>query len=57
MPQRLSRVLGQQISEKGIRGTHARLVIPKYIEGFEKLYYVRLVPDGKFAVEEPINKF
>jgi predicted kinase len=42
----------QQVPEKGIRGTHARLVIPGYGEGFDQLYYVRLLPDREFAVEE-----
>lgn len=42
----------QQVPEKGIRGTHARLIIPKYAEGFDDLYYVRLLPEGEFAVEE-----
>lgn len=45
----------QQIPEKGIRGTHKRLVIPTYAEGFDKLYCVRLLP-GKFAVEEWADK-
>ena len=42
----------QQVPEKGIRGTHARLVIPKYAEGFDSLYYVRLLPEGEFIVQE-----
>jgi len=42
----------QQIPEQGIRGTHARLVIPSYTEGFNELYYVRLLPAGEFSVEE-----
>jgi predicted kinase len=42
----------QQVPEKGIRGTHARLVIPGYGEGFDKLYYVGLLPNMEFAVEE-----
>ena len=33
-----SRQPEQQVPEKGIRGTHARLVIPSYAEGFDKLY-------------------
>lgn len=46
----------QQVSEKGIRGTHARLIIPKYAEGFDDLYYVRLLPEGEFALEEWCNE-
>jgi predicted kinase len=42
----------QQVPEKGIKGTHARLVIPAYTEGFDKLYYVRLTPEEEFAVQE-----
>lgn len=42
----------QQVPEKGIRGTYAKLVIPQYEEGFDKLYYVRILPERKFAVEE-----
>lgn len=45
------RPLKQRIPEKGIRGTYARLVMPKYSEGFDELYYVRLLPEG-FIVEE-----
>lgn len=46
------RPTAQQVPEKGIRGTHARLVIPKYAEGFDELYYVRLLPDGGFDIAE-----
>lgn len=46
----------QQVPEKGIKGTHARLVIPAYTEGFDELYYVRLTLEGKFAVQEWINE-
>lgn len=42
--------LGKKIPEKGIRGTHARLEIPKYQEGYDKLYYVK-IKDGRFLVE------
>lgn len=51
-----SRPLKQQVPEKGIRGTHARLVIPQYAEGFDKLYYVRLLPEVEFTIEEWNNK-
>lgn len=46
---------GQQIPEKGIRGTSARLVLPAYAEGFDELYYVRLV-EGGFTVQEWIDE-
>jgi predicted kinase len=46
----------QRVPEKGIRGTHARLVIPKYDEGFDELYYVRLLPDGGFDIAEWTNE-
>ena len=42
----------QQVPEKGIRGTQARLVIPSYAEGFDELYSVRLLPEGEFLVEK-----
>jgi predicted kinase len=46
----------QQVPEKGIRGTHARLVIPKDDEGFDELYYVRLLPAGGFEITEWKNE-
>ncbi|PSB04902.1 AAA family ATPase [Merismopedia glauca] len=50
------RPLIQQIPEKGIRATHARLVLPSYAEGFAKLYYVQLLPEGGFTVKEWIDE-
>jgi predicted kinase len=50
-----NRELRQQIPEKGIRGTYARLVVPTYAEGFDELYYIRLVQGG-FAIQEWINE-
>ena len=41
----------EQISERGIRGTAARLEIPSLSEGFDELRYVRLTPRG-FEVQE-----
>jgi hypothetical protein len=35
-----------------VRGSHARLQLPCLGEGFERLYYVRLVEGGGFAVED-----
>ncbi len=46
----------QQVPDKGIRGTHARLILPKYAEGFDELYYVRLTPKGVFAVQEWVDE-
>lgn len=42
----------QQISDKGIRGTASRLILPAYDEGFDQLFYVRILPHQKFAVED-----
>jgi predicted kinase len=46
----------QQIPEKGIRGTHARLILPKYEEGFDELFYAQIAPERKFIVKEWINE-
>ncbi|MCI0714085.1 MAG: ATP-binding protein [Chloroflexi bacterium] len=40
----------EHIPEMGIRGTHSRLEIPTFDEGYDKLYYVRIESDG-FVVE------
>lgn len=50
-----NRELGQQVPEKAIRGTYSRLVLPTYTEGFDELYYVRLVL-GEFTVQEWIDE-
>ncbi|MHC2991723.1 kinase, partial [Pontibacter sp. HJ8] len=42
----------QLIPERGIYGTQKRLVRPTLAEGFDRLYRVRLLPEGNFAVEE-----
>lgn len=42
----------QQIPDKGIRGTAARLILPSYEEGFDQLFYVRILPHQQFAVED-----
>lgn len=42
----------QKIPDKGIRGTAARLVLPSYEEGFDQLFYVRILPHQQFAVED-----
>jgi predicted kinase len=41
----------QRIPDAGIRGTHARLELPRWDEGFDELHYVCIV-DGRFRVEE-----
>ena len=42
----------QQVPERGVRGTHGRLEVPSLSEGFDQLYYVRIVDGGEFVVEE-----
>ncbi|WP_426060248.1 AAA family ATPase [Hymenobacter sp. B1770] len=46
-----SRPLPEQVPDRGIFGTRARLELPEYAEGFDELYYVRIGPDGTFVVE------
>lgn len=46
----------ERIPEVGIRGTHARLVLPSVGEGFDALYYVRVREPAGFAVEEWIDE-
>lgn len=45
------RPLAEQVPERGIRGTRARLELPSYAEGFDELYFVRISDDGQFVVE------
>jgi predicted kinase len=45
------RPIAQQIPDKGIAGTAKRLELPSYAEGFDELYYVKLLPPSQFAVE------
>ena len=40
----------ERIPDGGIHGTHSRLEIPSFDEGFAKLYYVRIENNG-FVVE------
>lgn len=42
----------QRIPNKGIRGTVSRLILPTYDEGFDQLFYVRLLPHQQFSVED-----
>jgi predicted kinase len=43
---------GETVPERGIRGTHGRLVIPSRAEGFDELFYVATTDDGGFTVQE-----
>ncbi|MGY3087833.1 putative kinase [Hymenobacter sp. UYAg731] len=45
------RPAGEQVPERGIRGTRARLELPSYAEGFDELYFVRIDDHGYFVVE------
>lgn len=40
------RAPSEQISDRGIKGTAARLEIPSLAEGFDSLTYVRMIPGG-----------
>jgi predicted kinase len=46
-----SRPPDEQVPDRGILGTRARLEPPTYAEGFDELHYVRIAPDGTFVVE------
>lgn len=43
---------GKRVPERGILGTHGRLVLPTLGEGFDKLYYVRIAENLNFIVDE-----
>lgn len=40
------------IPEKGIHGTYAKMELPNFEEGFDKLKYVQIKDDLKFEVQE-----
>jgi len=42
----------ERIPDVGIRSTYYKLKIPTLGEGFDKLYYVKIDPQGLFVVEE-----
>ena len=42
----------ERIPEAGIRAAYNKLQIPTLGEGFDKLYYVKIDPQGSFVVEE-----
>lgn len=46
-----SRMAKEQIPEKGIRDTYAKLELPAFEEGFDELYYVTMREEGGFIVE------
>jgi predicted kinase len=51
--QRNQQRLGKQrIPEAGIRAAYHKLQIPTLEEGFDKLYYVKIDPQGSFTVQE-----
>ena len=42
----------ERIPDVGIRAAYRKLQIPTLSEGFDKLYYVKINPQGLFMVEE-----
>ena len=42
---------GDQVPDRGIKGTAARLEIPSLSEGFDALHYVRMTTDG-FEIQD-----
>lgn len=42
----------QRIPDKGILATYPKLQIPTLSEGFDRLFYVKIDPQGEFIVEE-----
>jgi predicted kinase len=46
------RTAKQRIPVKGVLSTYHKLQMPSYKEGFDRLYYVRVVEGGTFNVEE-----
>jgi predicted kinase len=41
----------EQVPDKGVFGTRARLEVPSFSEGFDELNFVRIASDGTFVVE------
>lgn len=50
------RASNERVPPKGIAGTHKRLQIPTFEEGFEALYHVRIDGNGEFLVEEWVDE-
>ena len=42
----------ERIPERGIRGTYAKLIMPRKDEGFDSLHFVRLKGTAGFIVED-----
>lgn len=40
-----------RVPDQAVAGTHCRLELPEYVEGFDKLFYVHM-EGGKFIVDE-----
>lgn len=47
-----NRTESEKIPEKGIKGAYSRLEIPDFSEGFDELYYVKILPHNKFSVNK-----
>lgn len=47
-----NRARARSVPEIAIKGTRARLQIPRIDEGFDALYYVQAQADGGFSIEE-----
>ena len=47
----MSRPEEERIPDLGIRGTHAKLEFPQFNEGFDSLWYVKILESGQFSVE------
>lgn len=45
----------ERIPEAGIRAAYNKLQVPTLNEGFDKLYYVKIDPQGAFMVEEWVD--
>ena len=56
MKRNQKRLSKQRIPDKGIRGTYGKLILPKYKEGFDKLYYVKIDSENDFIVEDWVNE-
>ena len=41
-----------RVSERGVLSTYTQLELPKWDEGFDELYYVRLLGNGQFDIQE-----
>lgn len=45
----------ERIPDVGIRATHSKIELPSYDEGFDKIYYVKII-DNKFNIKEWENE-